>query len=267
MLRCVSFSFCNLEQSMRKILSVAVFAAAFALSGHAFAADIYSSGGLKDGPAVYPGTSWTGFYIGINGGYGAQSADQLKTPDWWFAGVRPEGGFAGGQIGYNWQAFGGNSRLVLGLEADVQLANISDSKTVVYDTYSASFESRLDWFGTVRGRLGYAVNSSALLYFTGGFAFGSVHNSVSDQYDGYLFSKSETATGYVLGGGLEYKWGPAWSIKAEYQYLNLGKNEPVANDGTTYSFYYGGAQVSDDAFHTVRVGLNYHVNRDYEPLK
>src|SRR5579883_2927639 len=134
---------------MRKLFGGAVIAVAFALSGTALAADVYSSGGMKDGPVSYPAASWSGFYIGINGGYGiAESGEQLATTDWWFAGVRPDGGFAGGQIGYNIQGVLGNPRLVLGVEADIQVAAINDSKTLIYDTYSATFESNLNWFGT-----------------------------------------------------------------------------------------------------------------------
>jgi outer membrane immunogenic protein len=69
----------------------------------------------------------------------------------------------------------------------------------------------------------------------------------------------------VLGGGWEYKFSPAWSAKAEYQYINLGKNDPVAVNGTTPFSLFGVDR--DDAFHTVRVGLNYHLLPGYEPLK
>jgi outer membrane immunogenic protein len=79
-----------------------------------------------------------------------------------------------------------------------------------------------------------------------------------------LFKRNETVTGYVLGGGYEYKFSPAWSLKVEYQYINLGKNDP--SDG---AFMARGVpfRVNDDAFNTVRVGLNYHMLPGYEPLK
>ena len=194
------------------------------------AADIYRGGGYKDGPG-YVAVNWSGFYAGVNAGYG--SSDNTDV-------LSPAGGFGGGQIGYNWQGMFGHPALVLGVEADIQGADISDS---AYDN-----SSKMDWFGTVRGRLGYAFDR-ALIYATGGLAFGGVNN------DGF----SETQTGWVIGGGLEYKLTPAWSVKGEYQYLDLDANSFVGplGDGTGTR-----TQVS-----TFRTGLNYHVGNGYEPLK
>src|SRR5262249_17791268 len=140
---------------------------AAALPSFANAADIYRpgpGGGYKDEPG-YVGVNWSGFYIGVNGGYGwtanTDSAFDLK----------PAGGFGGGQIGYNWQGgFGLGRAWVFGIEADIQGADISD-KDVFGD------RSKMDMFGTVRGRVGYAFGP-ALVYATGGFAYGNVENSV-----------------------------------------------------------------------------------------
>lgn len=175
-----------------------------------------------------------------------------------FHGLSPEGGFGGGQIGYNWQGIW-HPHLVLGIEADIQGAGIEDKGTDGVLNYKSS----LDWFGTVRGRIGYAADR-ALVYFTGGFAYGGVRNSVSNA--GVDYSFSGTATGYVLGGGLEYKITPAWSVKAEYQYINLGKNDPVSAGGFAFTSL-PTTTLDDDAYHTVRVGLNYHFGQGFEPLK
>ncbi len=81
-------------------------------------------------------------------------------------------------------------------------------------------------------------------------------------------TNSGSATGYVLGGGLEYKINPAWSVKTEYQYLNFGKND-VCGGGVATCFSdpnYAGSQKDDD-YHTVRLGLNYYVSPGREPLK
>ena len=126
------------------------------------AADIYR-GGLKDGPPppIYVAAPiWSGFYIGVNGGYGWTANDGP---------LAPEGGFGGGQIGYNWQGLFGYSPWVIGIEADIQGAGISDSVSDVL----GSQENSLNWFGTVRGRIGYAAGP-ALIYATGGFAYGEV---------------------------------------------------------------------------------------------
>ena len=182
-----------------------------------------AGGSIKDAPNARP-LSWTGFYVGANAGYGWSGDDILAAgpaAPFVFGGMEPAGGFAGGQIGYNWQA----GRLVVGVEADIQKSAISDSALVVERPVS----SDLNWFGTVRGRIGL-VTDSALLYFTGGFAFGNLHHQVTIG-NGTFFESNNTESGYTLGGGLEYKFNPAWTLKAEYQYLDFGKNQATRADG------------------------------------
>jgi outer membrane immunogenic protein len=191
-----------------------------------------------------------------------------------FGGLASNGGFGGGEIGYNLQApLGLGAHWLLGVEADIQGSDIRASGlgiTTPGSPFRNKFVSNLDFFGTVRGRMGYAFDSS-LLYFTGGFAYGGVDNEViflANTPHPDPFKKSETATGYVLGGGYEYKLNPAWSLKAEYQYINLGKTIPV---GVSPSPFVGqpvsNVKVDDDAYHTVRIGLNYHLLPGYSPLK
>jgi outer membrane immunogenic protein len=217
------------------------------------ASDLYRApaGGFKDAPYAYaPVSLWSGFYAGVNGGGGwSDTSDHLALPH--SSGLYPEGAFGGGQVGYNWQGFW-HPCLVLGIEADIQGADLSDSATDA----NGKVSTKLDYFGSVRGRLGYASGNS-LAYATGGFAYGGIKN------EAYGYTKDGTATGFTLGGGFEYKVTPAWSIKTEYQYINLGKNEPV-NGADAYP-----GVVQDDAFHTIRFGLNYHLlaTAEYLPLK
>ncbi len=227
------------------------------------AADIYQApagGGYKD--SYVPVASWTGFYVGVNGGYGwSESSDQLAwTEAPAFYGLDPKGGFGGGQIGYNWQGFY-HPNFVFGVEADFQGGDLSASGTDGIFNYS----SNLDWFGTVRARLGYALDRT-LIYATGGFAYGGVTNDVSNGVAATHYRFDDTATGYVVGGGVEYKLTPAWSLKAEYQYINLGKNDPVNPAGAKFSNL-PTTTLDDDAYHTIRLGLNYHLLPGYEPLK
>jgi outer membrane immunogenic protein len=239
-----------------KIHRVALFAftlTSVAALASANAADMYpapAGGGYKDTP--YVGVNWSGLYVGVNGGYGwnAKHSDDL---------VDPTGGFGGGQIGYNWQGMW-HPNLVLGIEADLQGAGISDSLTGSGLVGPATVKSELEWFGTVRGRLGYAFGS-ALLYGTGGFAYGSVKNSLSTVLGS--ISQSETQTGWVAGGGIEYKIAPAWSAKAEYQFLSLDASDP--NGPGPLGANIGNNDRSE--VHTFRVGVNYFVGRGYEPLK
>jgi outer membrane immunogenic protein len=171
-----------------------------ALLGAANAADVYvpGPGGYKDVPCCAP--VWTGFYVGENGGYGLSIHHDQLALNPAVAGVRPEGAFAGGQIGYNWQGLMGYSPLVLGIEADIQWADIKDKG--LGNGVNVSF-SGLDWFGSARGRLGYAFDR-ALIYGTGGFAYGGIHNRVQFPLAGAngIYDFNKTATGYVAGGVL-----------------------------------------------------------------
>jgi outer membrane immunogenic protein len=230
-----------------------------ALTAAASAADMYFpglGGGSKDGPAYV--APWAGWYAGVNGG-GAWTgnSDMFAEPVVQFSGIGPSGGFGGGQIGYNWQGVW-HPNLVLGAEADIQGAGIDD---IGVNRVGSIFKSRLDFFGTVRGRLGLAFGSS-LLYATGGFAYGGIENEIlsASHQD---FKVSNTATGYTVGGGYEYKVSPALSLKAEYQYINLGRNDPVLLGVTPCP----PVKCEDDAFHTIRAGINYHFGQHYEPLK
>jgi outer membrane immunogenic protein len=275
---------------------------AFVMSGafeRANAADIFSpepirSGTYKDGPAFAP--IWTGFYGGINGGYGwsatSSTIDAVAIAEVnriHLEAISPakrfdkSGGFGGGQVGYNIQ----RDQFVFGIETDFQGGDIRGRGAAFVETpmtggrgggpfASASTfrESGLDWFGTVRGRVGYTYDS-ALIYFTGGFAFGGASGRASATLEDssgthpFTVNTSATLTGYVLGGGLEYSLTPEWSLKGEYQYLDLGDARgfigflDTANAGNLARGNFNISQKYD----TVRIGLNYHILSGLEPLK
>ncbi len=260
---------------MKRLLSAGVPAAALfaaALIVPASAADIYrgdAAPSLKDGPA--PHLSWTGFYIGANGGYawnasGPELYSNLAVGD---HSVSPEGGFGGAQLGYNVQGFL-VPRGVIGIEADIQGGDISGTSKFEHRVAGVLFSSgtgvsKTDWFGTVRGRLGYAFDRT-LVYATGGLAYGDVQNSVSFSPGHISYKFNDTVTGYVVGGGLEHKIDKKWSIKAEYQYINLGEHDLSSPTMRNWSSY-ADAKLGDNDIHTARVGLNYSFSRDSEPLK
>ncbi len=267
-------------------------ASVIAMTAAASAADMYMPG--PAGPGGYkddyvPVNTWTGFYFGANGGYG-WSATGSKDLDIIFPGfpppnslavgqtADPAGGFGGAQIGYNWQV----SRFVLGVETDIQISAIAGTKNSVTPlgggaNFVSANSTNVDWFGTVRGRLGYSWDHF-LVYATGGFAYGKVVEQQTGSLTGFgpgsfqlgQVSKSGIQTGYTLGGGVEFKpaWAffssPNWSVKVEYQYINLGSERAT---GTVFGFLPIETNAHDDAFHTVRVGLNYHIPSGYEPLK
>jgi outer membrane immunogenic protein len=264
---------------MKRALLIGISALAVIAAGQANAADMYvpaPAGSLKDGPYL-PADSWTGLYLGVNGGYGwgassdlfsypAANNGRIAIPA--FGGIDPKGWFGGGQIGHNWQGVLQNPHLVLGLEADIQASDISASATD-FDTPASTWKSSAGWFGTVRGRLGYAFGGT-LLYATGGLAYGHVSNSytlpATHIHGVETFQFDGIATGYAAGGGTEFKIAPAWSVKSEYQYINLGEHDPTWA-GHSVKQAFAGIKVDDNAFHTVRLGLNYHIGSDAEPLK
>jgi len=204
---------------------------AFAFS--ASAADLSRGGGYKDGPS-YAAVDWSGWYAGVNAGGGGTSDSGLLSPS---------GGFGGGQIGYNWQgALGMGHRWVLGIEADIQGSGIDDS--------AFGLHSSLNWVSTLRGRIGYTFGP-ALVYATGGFAFGEVEN----------VGITETQTGYAIGGGVEYRFSPVWSIKGEYQFISLDASD-ISGAGPL-----GLTGKDSSNVDTFRVGVNYHFGAGWQPLK
>jgi outer membrane immunogenic protein len=169
--------------------------------------------------------NWTGGYAGINGGYGfGRSADSFNI----------NGGLVGGTVGYNWQ--GAGSPVVWGLEADLDWSSIKGSTACAP---GVTCETRNNWLGTARGRIGYAFDR-ILPYVTGGLAVGNVKNSISGFGD-----SSTTKAGYALGGGVEAALAGPWTAKVEYLYADLGRSSaPLGTD----------ARVK---VNTVRAGLNY----------
>ena len=220
-----------------KRLSVA-FSAVLALTGAAAAADMARPAPppayYQKAPVVVPAYSWTGFYIGLNGG-GA-----LGSSSWDRTGNRNiDGGLVGGTVGYNWQ-FG---QAVAGLEGDIDWADINGSTTT---NCALGCKTSDTWLSTVRGRLGYAADRF-MPYVTGGAAFGDIRASTPGFSGG-----SSTKTGWTLGGGLEAALVSNWTAKVEYLYVDLGSFNCGLGCG-------GGLTSDNVSFHTnlLRAGVNY----------
>ena len=244
--------------SKAKVLFAAL--AATSMSGAAFAADLPSRRVAPAYVAPAPMFTWTGFYVGLNGGYGWGASNTIDTlvgnyqatPNLAFgpasaalgsgaAALGSNGAvLLGGQVGYNWQ-FGS---LVYGLEADIdgaiggrQSGAFSNGATNVggaigWNILSASSGSRkLDYLATVRARLGYTVMPSLLIYGTGGIAIGGtslsggVNQIVPIQPPAYFSAgaASSTRIGWTLGAGAEWMFASNWSAKLEYAYYDLGR--------------------------------------------
>ncbi|MBG0811009.1 porin family protein [Methylosinus sp. H3A] len=260
----------------------AVGALALALAAApALAADLPSQKGAPAFVApVAPAFSWTGVYGGVNVGYGWTESYRLSGVEfgpggaptgvaWNYPSSDISGVLGGGQIGYNYQY--ANTGFVVGLEADIQAADLTgQSKGVGSNVgYFPLLTTRhtIDWFGTVRGRVGYAVLPTLLVYGTGGFAYGE-GSSRFTYWDTAGFwgqqSESDIRTGWTAGGGVEWAFLPNLSAKIEYLYTELD-NAPgfffnqfnAAGAATAFTSQQRGVQ---NHFHTVRVGLNYHLN-------
>ena len=177
--------------------------------------------------------NWTGFYAGINGGYG------FGKSDWDFPAVsnKPKGGMVGGTIGANWQY----GAIVYGLEGDWDWSMLKDESVCGVGTC----ETKNTWLATARGRLGYAFDRW-LLYITAGGAFGHLKATNT----GLGSSASSTEIGWTAGAGLEYAFLGNWTAKIEYLYVDLGKFDCGASCGA----------IPDNVSfkeNIIRAGLNY----------
>jgi outer membrane immunogenic protein len=200
------------------------------LSMPAFAADLPSR---VPAPVFVPPPAfvWSGVYIGATAGYAKafHHYDDLQGaflgyPG--FADARSDGFALGGTLGINFQA----GSFVYGIETDLSWLN---NETTYVDpngginNFFPSETNKLNYLGTVRGRLGLAVDRT-LIYFTAGLAYADVQNAV--QYNSFRFPTSNvpfynvdtTQFGWVVGAGVEYALAPNWTIKGEALYADLG---------------------------------------------
>jgi outer membrane immunogenic protein len=272
-------------------------------------------------PAPAPVYNWSGWYAGLNAGasFGNVKTDfnvspvaaspfftgkNIASPNFGFSDrTYPSGFMGGGQIGYNWQY---SPLIVVGLEADIQGALERDNANNLSNAFTAtttnngilspvtvtgasvtSYSTQIDWFGTVRARLGYVWgNGEVMSYVTGGLAYGEVKIHGTNTVSGaalpvigsgpptpafavtQTFGHSQVNTGWVLGYGTEghLPLMPGnWTWKVEALYMDLGHVDTV---GTTSGVFVAnttgavaGGQVTSHSHFTdgiLRGGLNYH---------
>ena len=231
---------------------------------------------------VDPGYNWTGFYVGGNIGYSwGRSSDTSSLSNgagtvlFTSAGSSNlDGVVGGGQIGYNWQV----QNWVWGLEADIQGTDEKGSRGYTCGTsvctppvggflalvipgpaVPVTLNQKIDWFGTVRGRIGILATPKVLFYATGGLAYGEVASNGTIGAALSPFSTTDTKAGYTVGAGIEGVIGGNWTAKLEYLYVDLGRVSgsftttiPALGGGTLTSSY--SSRVTDNV---LRVGVNY----------
>ncbi len=198
------------------------------LAGTALAADLPSRRAppVYVPPPVLPVFTWTGFYVGAQAGYEFGRSNAFARSNLNGAGLAstsgsPKGFIGGGHVGYNYQ-FPSSPALhgvnfVAGIEGDVDGSNYKTS----YALGGIQNYAYQPIQGSVRGRLGVAVDR-ALFYATGGVAFGDIHNSYVNQFNGAVDSLSHTKVGYTVGGGVEYAVTNNISLRAEYRFTDFG---------------------------------------------
>jgi outer membrane immunogenic protein len=244
--------------------------------------------------------SWSGFYLGAEFGAGWSDKVISYSPNDPVANAVLTGG-AGGQptpafgipqsnavggmeVGYNWQA---GANWLLGLEADFSFAGMDGTGSgsslflpgpPLLISQSITAEQKTDWYGTLRGRVGWLATPNLLLFGSGGLAYGRVAGNGTLAFDAartatitggfqcvtndspcFTGSSAETRTGWVAGGGAEFLLDQHWSAKIEYQLVDLGTESvrlvstPAPGAPFTPSFN----ALLHDRFNVVRLGLNY----------
>lgn len=262
---------------MKRIL---IIAAALGIASAASAADFpqYTKAQLLP-QSLY---SWTGFYAGGFGGYG------FSNEAAGISGANPVGNFlvgtgavpssvktdargavAGGFAGYNYQFA---PQWVAGLEADLAFSDIKGRDGRVLTTAPLGFNAslttnvqhELDWYGTVRGRLGYLLTPNVMLYGTGGLAYGEVKGATTvtlatpiKAFNGTAAGAYDsTKVGYTAGGGVEWAILPNVTARAQYTYIDLGTHGFGAN-AVVLATPAGVNTSHKDDFHLATVGASY----------
>jgi outer membrane immunogenic protein len=271
-----------------KSISTGIVVIASLLSTGAFAADLAPRPYTKAPVMVDPGYNWTGFYVGLNGGYSWGSANTSIAP---FAGIFPvtafapfhqkvDGGLAGGQIGYNWQV---DRTWVLGLEADMQWTGEKSSTSLMtvgprYGAFpnglpnalgpdfnaiasqTAALSYNLQWFATFRGRAGVLVDPQTLLYGTGGLAVGDFKYTAQTTTSVQVFTPGLAGTTpfgapLVLAGAAASSsdtrvgWTVGAGIERKFSPNWSGKLEYLYMDFGTKTYFAGTANQADVSFH------------------
>lgn len=271
---------------MKRILLASV--AALGLAGTASAADL----AVRAAPVPVPLFTWTGCYLGINGGWIGQETSyttgrQLLAPFGDPDAATPaenallahsysssqSGGTIGGQFGcqYQWGWF------VLGGEWDANWAGVKDDNFFSYSAAATNnvwfprqewTHTQMDWFTTARVRVGAAWWDRVLVYATGGLAMASVDSYTHVAFNNgnnpffipqYFGAYRESRIGWTVGGGIEWAFAANWTAKAEFLYIDLGSDDYISPrttfNGTTDTRVW--ASSVDTQAYVARVGINY----------
>jgi outer membrane immunogenic protein len=243
-----------------------VLCAAIGLSASAFAADLPPAPAPR-APAVYvppvlPVYNWSGFYVGINGGWGfgnakfsipASSVSTTSFPDGFPAvsgTATDNGGVVGGTAGVNFQT----GAFVFGAEGDWDYSAINTGTTLTICNVSGTCQTGNNWLATLRGRFGVAADR-VLFYGTAGGAFvnmQTVVNGVTNTHD---------QAGWTAGAGIEWAFADNWTARVEYLFVDVGAG--TINCSTAQCIAAYGAPIPVSASLTenlIRAGVDFKFN-------
>lgn len=203
---------------------------------------------------------WEGFYFGVTGGYATGDADvngslrqnhlnpasQLVSED---GKADLDGGMVGGLVGYDYSVGNG---IVIGVVGDLSWMGISGDAdvdpAVILSGTDYTVDASVDWLGTIRGRVGFELGD-ALIYGTGGLAFGGVDTDLHVAGGGNIGSDSGTQFGWTVGAGINYMATERIMLGAEYLYVDLGEQ--------SYDFQRFGDADIDLNMHIIRGTLSF----------
>lgn len=251
---------------------IAAMGVAVCMTGAAWAADVAAPFYKAPAPVAY---DWTGFYAGLHAGYvwskntdNVGPANAATALGWLFPGeigspVLDASGFIGGaQIGYNFQLA---PAWVVGLEADISATTLDKSASVagiVDPSRVITGTEKMDWLGTVRGRLGVTPADRVLFYVTGGLAYGHAELATAltrttgcGGNNCQQGSVSAINSGWTVGAGVEWAFANAWSAKLEYLHYDLGHVSHLMTDPSFPATVFNASLALNGDI--VRAGVNY----------
>ncbi len=250
---------------MKFIFSVMALALLFAAQG------ARADGSLKDTPmprmpepAGRCSGVFSGAYIGLQTGFGSLRSE--ASGDSGSVSGNDRGFTIGEHSGYNIQC----DDTLFGIESDFSYFGADNGMNCGGGDCGQNFKSEMNWFSTLRGRLGYVGFENTLLFVTAGLAYANVDHTFTDSDEEFSQKDSDTRFGWTAGGGVEFLRDANWTLRADALYVDLGtENRTYTNDGCD-----GPCTASvkwDDSFWVARLGLTYHFHRpetvDYGPLK
>ena len=190
--------------------------------------------------------NWSGLYTGgfVGGAHSIWTIDFYRNNNHGHA-EESSDGFAGGLwAGYNWQV---SPNWVLGVEGDLGWTNANQHNEVFDNDHT---DSRIGRFGSVRGRVGYAMDRM-LFFATAGVGWANISQNIQKGRNAgeQVVWENQTPTGYVIGAGVDYAFTNNWIGRVEYLYSNYGKTTLYNTDGNRADF--------ENDMHLLRVGLTY----------